>query len=360
MSKNNESNRPPFPKGGKEGDIKSDLFEEVNLIFRLRNHFCTSLEILYRHISAIFLNFTLLMHDKMLLRFLFLLLFSVFSACFSDLNAQGFAQHPLSEQCAESEELQLFELLTEYRRIHGLPPVPISKSLSYVARIHAMDLAFNRPDFGGCNPHSWSAKGSWKACCYARDDNRTACMIDKPKELTAYKAKAWEIVYDGGEAAKAVDAFDLWKDIGIFRDYLLNTGKWEKPWKAVGIGFYGDYATVWFGEGDDPEKIYFSCGADSVQLNKSPDMINTGASASTPSAPNAPVYRIITGSLNSLEKANLEVVRMRNLGYANAKIVPSGNNYRISVSDFTTEAEAQKALAGFKEKFPSAWILKPE
>ena len=185
-------------------------------------------------------------------------------------------------------------------------------------------------------------------------------MIDKPKELTAYKAKAWEIVYDGGEAAKALDAFDLWKDIGIFRDYLLNTGKWEKPWKAIGIGFYGNYATVWFGEGDDPEKMYFSCGADSIELNKSQEIIGSEASLSIFSDSQKPLFRIITGSLNSLEKANLEVVRMRSLGYSNAKIIPSGSNFRISVSEFTTEAEAQKALAGFKEKFPSAWILKPE
>ncbi|PKP45395.1 MAG: hypothetical protein CVT94_18160 [Bacteroidetes bacterium HGW-Bacteroidetes-11] len=348
------------PKGGKEGDIKSVLFEEVNLIFRLRNNFCTSLKILYLHISAIFLNFTLLMHDKMFLRFLFLLLFSVFPACFSDLNAQGFALHPLSEQCAESEELQLFELLTEYRRIHGLPPVPISKSLSYVARVHAMDLAFNRPDFGGCNPHSWSEKGSWKPCCYARDEKRLACMNDKPKELTSYRAKAWEIVYEGGETAKAIDAFDLWKDIGVFRDYLLNTGKWTKPWKAVGIGFYGDYATVWFGEGDDPEKTYFGCGADSSQLNKPQEVESPESSESRLSAPHRPVYQIITISLNSLEKANHEVVRMRNMGYANAKIVPSGSNFRISIAEFQTQAEAQKALAGFKENFPSAWVLKPE
>lgn len=296
----------------------------------------------------------------MLLRFLFLVLFSGLSGCFWALSAQGFALYPLTEQCAESEEFQLFELLTEYRRIHGLPPLPISKSLSYVARVHAMDLAFNRPDFGGCNPHSWSAKGSWKACCYARDDNRTACMNDKPKELTAYKAKAWEIVYDGGEAAKAIDAFDLWKDIGIFRDYLLNTGKWEKPWKAIGIGFYGDYATVWFGEGDDPEKLYFSCGADSIELNKPQEIISSETSVSPLSASETHVFRIITGSLNSLEKANLEVARMRSLGYSNAKIIPSGSNFRISVAEFPTEAEAQKALIDFKENFPSAWVLKPE
>jgi hypothetical protein len=51
---------------------------------------------------------------------------------------------------------------------------------------------------------------------------------------------------------------------------------------------------------------------------------------------------------------------MRNMGYANAKIVPSGSNFRISIAEFPTQAEAQKALAGFKEYFPSAWVLKPE
>ncbi|MBW6492172.1 MAG: SPOR domain-containing protein [Lentimicrobium sp.] len=284
------------------------------------------------------------------------LLLSLINALFANIQAQGFTLYAVSEQCANPEEKELYELISELRRINGLTPVSFSKSLSYVARIHAMDLSFNRPDFGGCNPHSWSTKGIWKSCCYSRDDNRLICMNEKPKELTTYKAKAWEIVYDGGEPARAADAFELWKNISITRDYMLNSGKWAKPWKAIGIGFYGDYGTVWFGEGDDPLTEYYTCGSDSIRLNQKPAesqaILQTGQAVQT-------TYHIITGSLNTIEKANQEVARMRSHGYKNARIIPSGNNFRISVSDYVSEAEAQKALEKIKTEFPDAWILKP-
>jgi hypothetical protein len=89
-------------------------------------------------------------------------------------------------------------------------------------------------------------------------------MNEKPKEISGYKSKGWEMVYSGGEEAKAIDAFDLWKGLGLTNDYLLNTGKWTKAWKALGIGFYGEYACVWFGEGDDPEKDFGPCLKDTI------------------------------------------------------------------------------------------------
>lgn len=293
----------------------------------------------------------------MIFRTLFLVILSGFWAGFGSLQAQEFTIVPITEQCAESEEVQLYELLMEYRRINGLPPIPFSKSLSYIARVHAMDLSFNRPDFGGCNPHSWSEKGPWKACCYARDEARLECMSGKPKELTAYRAKAWEIVYEGGEKARATDAFDLWKDIGLTRDYILNTGKWMKSWKAIGIGFYGDYASVWFGEGDDPEKEYLTCGPEPKNLNQALTGVKQEAKVISS---NISAFHIIAGSLNSLEKANQEVARLRAQGYANATIIPSGHNFRISVASFPTEAEAQSSLNKTKESLPDAWLLKPE
>ena len=280
-----------------------------------------------------------------------------FATNFGSLNAQEFTLHPLSEQCAETEEVQLYELITEYRRINNLPPIPISKSLSYVARVHAMDLSFNRPDFGGCNPHSWSDKGTWTPCCYARDAKRIECMNRKPRELTSYKAKAWEMIYEGGEKALAMDAFELWKEIVVTRDYILNQGKWVKPWKAMGIGFYDNYASLWFGEGDDVERIYLSCGDNAKDLNHSPEATVAQAELITAKVSN---YHIIAGSLNSLEKANQEVTRMRGKGYPNASIIPSGRNFRISINSFPSESEAVQSLQQIKESLPDAWVLKPE
>lgn len=280
------------------------------------------------------------------------------------LTAQDPSAILLKDHCATPEEVALYDLIAAFRKEKNLPPVPFSKSLSYVARVHLMDLTAHRPDFAGCNPHSWSDKGKWKSCCYSRDEKRIACMTEKPKELTNYKAKAWEIIYEAGEPAVAADAFDLWKEISLTRDYFSNEGKWAKPWKAIGIAVYGDYASVWFGEGDDPEKIYTLCGSDSA-FNQPmlPEVVQTKQEAVQPKdIPAEPLtnYAIITGSLNSLEKANREVARLRDLGYSKARLIPSGNNFRISISEYPTEAEASKNLRDFQTIYPGAWILKPD
>ena len=292
----------------------------------------------------------------MIFRTLILTVLLGFAVNFGSVYAQEFILPPLTEQCAESDEVQLYELINEYRRINGLSPIPISKSLSYVARVHTMDLSFNRPDFGGCNPHSWSDKGTWTACCYARDGKRLECMNKKPRELTAYKAKAWEIMYEGGEKARAMDAFELWKEIGLTRDYLLNQGKWVKPWKAMGIGFYENYACLWFGEADDGEKVYLSCGPEVIDMNQPPE---TAIPEANIISANISIYHIIAGSLNSLDKANQEVARLRGIGYPKTSIVPSGHNYRISINSFSSESEAQQSLKSIKETLPDAWVLKP-
>jgi hypothetical protein len=268
---------------------------------------------------------------------------------------------PVGDHCAVSEEVALYNLINDYRRIHNLPEVPFSRSLSYVARTHAMDLTFNRPDFGGCNPHSWSAKGKWKPICYARDPNRLAGMNEKPKEITGYKFKGWEIVYSGGEEARATDAFDLWKGLGLTNDYLLNTGKWIKPWKALGIGFYGEYTCVWFGEGDDTEKGFGLCMSDSIpQPQKADEQVVAPQPVNNQDKTNSvDKYYIITGSLNVLEKANREVARLRGLGYTKAKLIPAGNNFRISIDEYQTESEAQANLPAIQQLFTGAWVLKP-
>ena len=294
------------------------------------------------------------------------------------------------KHCASNEEKKLYQLITAYRDSNKLPKVEFSRSLSYVARVHAMDLSLHRPDFGGCNPHSWSDKGKWKSCCYAQDENRVACMTMKPKELTGYKFKAWEIVYSGGEEAKADDAFNLWKDIGLFNDYLLNTGKWTKRWMAVGVGVYGDYACVWFGEGADAASALRDCDAGTTKsapisgvTDRTQDSTNDiDRMVVDRSSPNGEVrissadslqspevivmekevtawYYIIIAGVNSLEKADALVRELKEGGYKNAMYLPGKSNFRISTGYYPDEDTAYKELEKVREQFPDAWVLKP-
>jgi hypothetical protein len=288
---------------------------------------------------------------------------SFFLLLLLSLNGSGQVTHPslFKEHCATEDESELYNLISEYRRIHNLPAIPFSRSLSYLARVHATDLSANRPDFGGCNPHSWSVKGAWKPFCYARDPNRVQLMNEKPKEITGYKGKGWEMVYSSGEEARATEAFDLWISLDVTKDYLLNTGKWLKPWKAIGIGFFGEYACVWFGDTDDPEKGFGLCGAvtEDDSRNSSSAREEKAKSATEGAEGLLNKFYLITGSLNSQENAEQEAERLRKAGYPQTRVVASGNVFRVSLMEFNSESDAQTALNNLRNKFNGAWILKP-
>ncbi len=158
-------------------------------------------------------------------------------------------------ELSEAEQ-QLFALINQYRDDSGLDTVAFSTQLTEVAQAHVRDLAINKPydENGKCNPHSWSAEGSWKACCYSDGRIDGACMWNKPRELTTYPGDGFEIVvysFDSSQPNADIEpalALGLWLKSENHRNVILNKGIWEDTiWKAMGVGIYEGYAAVWFG-----------------------------------------------------------------------------------------------------------------
>jgi len=170
-----------------------------------------------------------------------------------------FAQAPdpgnsFPKECLDATEYQLAELINTYRAEKHLPAVELSVSLSYVARSHCHDLAETDVYSGKCNLHSWSDHGKWSACCYTPDHKQASCMWNKPRELTSYTGQGFEIAYfttssfDSPEEY-AKEIFDSWKKSSGHNEVIINKGIWKDvEWKAMGIGIWNGYATVWFGE----------------------------------------------------------------------------------------------------------------
>ena len=148
------------------------------------------------------------------------------------------------------KEVELYNLLMEYRQEEGLDSIPISAALSKVAYTHAEDLQNHQPDQGKCNMHSWSSNGDWSSCCYTDDHAKSECMWSKPKEITGYNEYGYEIAYSisfGGVIP--YEALESWKTSQGHNDVILNKRVWKnRNWKAIGVGVCGDYAVVWFGE----------------------------------------------------------------------------------------------------------------
>ncbi len=156
--------------------------------------------------------------------------------------------------CVSPEEGRLYDLITQYRKSKKLKAIPFSEKLTRVAQAHVRDLAehYDYENRGECNPHSWSDKGTWTACCYTADHKQAACMWSKPKEIAGYEGEGYEIAYFSSGGASADEGLDGWKKSPGHNPLLINSGTWEKlEWKAIGVGIYEQYAVVWFGQPAD-------------------------------------------------------------------------------------------------------------
>lgn len=161
----------------------------------------------------------------------------------------------------QAEEADLARLVNDYRRSAGLPPVPVSRSLTLVAGLHARDLSANRPDSGvdargrSCNLHSWSAAGPWTPVCYTDDHRYRDLMWSKPREITrgGYPGNGYEISAGrSGAAMTAPGALAQWQGSAAHNEVILQKGIWKQPWRAMGVGIEGGYAVIWFGREPDP------------------------------------------------------------------------------------------------------------
>lgn len=159
-----------------------------------------------------------------------------------------------TETCVSQDEYKLYELINSYRKSKNLPRVPLSKSLTYVAQVHAKDLAENNLIQGNCNAHSWSAKGKWSSCCYSPDHAKAQCMWDKPRELTTYQGDGYEIAYFTSATVVPAQALEAWKESKGHNMIIVNSSQWKSiKFNAMGVGIYKGYACVWFGSEKDIE-----------------------------------------------------------------------------------------------------------
>jgi hypothetical protein len=274
--------------------------------------------------------------------------------------------------CISPVEAELYNMINEYRKSHNLAPIPFSKSLSFVAKSHARDLFFNRPDQGKCNVHSWSDKGAWKPFCYPLDEKKNNSVWDKPKEITPYNSKGYEIVYWENNTVNIDSILPFWKSIEYFNSFLVSNGKWEgKSWLAIGVGIYENYASVWFGEIADPEGEPWICGmepqkkpviikpeTDSTKLTLKPvvKQLKTVIRDTIQISPGT--YYIIVSSQQPREKSRQFSTQLISKGYKDAKVLIKENKVRVSIMEFREKQAADSALREIKKLYKDAWIYR--
>jgi hypothetical protein len=270
--------------------------------------------------------------------------------------------------CISENEWKLYRMINEYRRQYDLPSIPLSKSLCFVASTHAKDLFLHHPEDSPCNFHSWSDKGPWKPFCYPADENKKNSVWDKPKELSRYNSKGYEIVYWENSDVVIDSVINFWRSMEYFNSFLMNTGKWQgKTWNAIGIAIYENYALAWFGDVPDPEGAPDVCGREPQK-----PAVKADSSAKAKPAPKpAPVvvdpkvsplspgkYYVIVKSQISLDDANKLVLDLNAKGFKDARVLSSDNKIRVSIYEAADRTEATKLLNEAKKSFRDAWLLK--
>lgn len=158
-----------------------------------------------------------------------------------------------------ARSLDLANAINNYRKQNNLPPIPISKSLSFVAETHVKDLHDSPKVAANCNGHSWTNKGNWTPCCYTPDHAQAKCMWSKPAELTQMKATGFEITIgqpgetNAGTVLDSNRAIGMWQASALHNDVILNRGQWQAmQWKAMGTGIIDSHACAWFSDQPDP------------------------------------------------------------------------------------------------------------
>lgn len=310
--------------------------------------------------------------------------------------------------CIHSNEMELYLRINEYRKQYNLPPIPLSKSLSHVAALHAKDLFYNHPDQGTCNFHSWSNKGTWTPFCYPKDESKKVSVWDKPRELTRYPSKAYEIVYWENNPLVTDTILMVWKTEDYFNSFLLNTGKWlGKSWNAIGIAVYENYACAWFGEVADPEGETWVCGnkpaklvkdtvsqavkppikpvvppagkpakvkgkkviaskIDSLSSPRGDSLVTVPAEVpgeqlpviAQPKDSIAGIYYIIVKTSLPIDAANKLVATLKAAEYPAARVLDADNKIRVSVFESSDKAAAMAKLKEVKKIYKDAWLLK--
>jgi len=287
------------------------------------------------------------------LHFLIIFLILIITSSF----AQNKSKIP-EDFCMTQDEYRLFSLINEYRTKLALNTIPLSKSLSYVAKTHAKDLAGNFNPASDCNMHSWSDKGNWKPFCFPKDQNRKHDVKDKAKELSNYPGKAWELTYWENSKADLDFVLDFWMSIPYTADMISSSNAWEKKeWKSMGVGIQDGYVLVWMGTDVDVEISTLICETGERIMNKSiPNELNAPVVQNNTKA-NEGTYFIIIGSFKVKSDASSAVESYHQMGYPNAVVIESQGRIRVAIDAFISQELADASLEKYRNKFQGAWIF---
>lgn len=262
-----------------------------------------------------------------------------------------FSQNMIPEEfCMSNDEFNLFDRINVLRSDYDKKEIQLSSSLSYVAQAHVVDLETNRPDTSICNSSSWSDKGNWTPCCHNSYVHNPDCMWDKPKELTPYPYRGYELVTYFEDEFNNDSIISLWSDSRDVLDMILTRGSYEKKnWICGGVSIGNNYVSLWFGQRRDVQKSPILCDDEKRIIDTTTSKV---------AVTQTKYYYLIFGSFPNIHNAKVALRDISEDGFDNADILEGNNKIRLFLNKYSTLKEAMAAKQQLPFKYREAWILK--
>ena len=275
--------------------------------------------------------------------------FTILIFLFSYLAAASQKRIP-DDYCISIDEMKLFKSINDLRTDYDKPELKLSSSLSYVAKLHVNDLLNNHPDTSICGLSSWSKNGEWRACCYNSYVLDEECMWDKPKELTSYPYRAYELVTYFEDEYTTDSVIKLWSGTRQLIDMILTRGKYEqKKWVCFGVGINDHYVSVWFGQRTDKAPVPAVC-------DTTYNVYETDSTAA--SIDSEGFFYLVYGSFENIADAKEALKRYKKNSFPEAGILSKDNLNRIYLGKFNNLKAAMYAKQSLPYTYREAWILK--
>jgi len=285
-----------------------------------------------------------MLFQKSIYNLLFISLFLLFFSLNENISAQSKIPKKF---CISPQEKLLFDQLNQLIKDYGKAKLELSASLSYVAKVHVSDLLNYHPDTSFCNMSSWSDKGDWTPCCHNPYIPQQDCMWDKPKELTQYPYRGYELVSYFEEEFNVDSVMNLWSSSKQVLDMVLMNGNFDKKrWVCMGVGMNENYVSVWFGQRGDNQKKPGVCD-DSKIIIVEKSQVNIDER-----------YYIIFGSYLNTRDAKEAVKRLSNNGFDDAGILTTNDKVRVYLNNFSNIKEAMFYKQQLPYSYHEAWIYK--
>ncbi len=263
------------------------------------------------------------------------------------INALGQQKSSIPDDfCISSEEEQLMGRINLFRAENGEKTISNSISLNYVASLHANDLQENHPDTSICNLSSWSDNGRWTSCCYHKYLPEPHCIWDKPKELTSFTYRGYELALYFEDSFNVDTVIQFIISSKPARDMLLAKGRYkQKKWISMGASMSRNYISIWFAQKADKAGEASICSR-----NEQLTPIEKNEKTSS--------FYIIVSSFQSDKDAKEGLKRLKHNGFDEAGILKTGNNLRLYIKKLDNLKEAMYIKQNLPYTYNDAWIFK--